>query len=239
MDWWIFACVGLAWLLVFIFTAWYPWRKQEYGTIVRSVLNILVIQLAFFDGRCRECGGTEEAKPTWMTFAIVSSAVWYNLGDCVLITIMPGWAERYRIFYFHHACVIIGALVPVCSDHFFDLYEVGAMYEWTSGAYNIAQLASLSFFGSGYTKAQKRAWHLLYLTFFASFRLLGAVCFLIIFWRGYEEAPLFWTIAYGGVTIGISVFSVFAVHDIYTGGETFNGPDAQSRGREYFRVAVR
>lgn len=198
--------VAFFWALLFYFTVQYKW-----GDVLRSLTNIAFIQTVFIADLFPPYYVTLATCP-WLVTAVVTSAVSYNI--CDIINMIRTRYPETGIFIFHHLMVIFGALLPIWSGRYFEIYVYGAEIEWTSIAYNIHSLFILGYIGSRWSAEKKKDAYTAYILFYSIVRTIAIGMMYGLYLSERALAPFWANAIYLIISTGISIFSLFSVLDM-------------------------
>lgn len=202
----IVGLIAVGWIVVFILTEPYKWRY-----VFRSLCNIGFIQLVFLVDLFPPYYVTLDTHP-WLVTAVITSAVSYNACDCVnmILTKYP----QTGIFLFHHIMVILGALLPIVSNRYWEAYVYGGEIEWTSIAYNIEAMYELGYIGQHWSSQHKKDAFTAYVLFYSIVRIIALGMMYELYFNERVFAPWWANAIYLIMTTGILLFSFVSVLDM-------------------------
>lgn len=207
------------WVSVFVLTV-----SKKWGDIFRSLLNILAIQSIFIADQFAPYHVTYSTRP-WLVTAVATSACSYNL--CDIINMLRTGYNQTAIFGFHHAMVILGALLPIVSGQYYEMYVYGGVVELTSIAYNINAMYQLGYIGQHWSKQEKDDAYTAFVLFYSIVRTHALGAMLWLYQTEHHLASALTNSLYLAVTFGIIVFSVISVFEML--GWTNFGKRKQNR----------
>lgn len=213
MLWGVVLSVVLIWLVIFYLTTGLKkGTTQAWGDVVRSLANIFSIQFVLIRYLLIGLQPTLENSPYVVT-GLVTSAISYNVLDtCLMFKTNYKYME---IFTFHHMMVILGALLPVVSGSYYELYLNGAIVEWSSGLYNVQALYQAKWIGKNWSETQQKIWNNTYRILFNLIRIIGIGGMVENYYADSAKTAPIYNFIYLLVVLGIGIFSVYAALDMF------------------------